>query len=174
MVFPTFFKSEFGNKEFMIWAQRQRGRLATARAGRQGVVTISAPEPASSTKLWAGSQLLTTDSWDPGWLTSARRVAAWDQLSRGDTRHTRETKWPGLGKWLKCTVHLGQCAHQTLGCLSCSDLGRTQNACPTHRDWARTVSECLLWWYGSSVACHRGSGCSRPGYDISPLGGDCD
>ena len=31
-------------------------------------------------------QLLTT--WDPGWLTSARRVAAWDQLLRGDTRHT--------------------------------------------------------------------------------------
>ena len=27
-------------------------------------------------------------SWDPGWLTSARRVTAGDQLPRGDTRHT--------------------------------------------------------------------------------------
>ena len=44
--------------------------------------------PASSTKLWAGSQLLTMSSWDPGWLTSVRRVTAWDQLTRGDTWHT--------------------------------------------------------------------------------------
>ena len=42
-----------------------------------------------------------------------------------------------------------------------------------HRDWARTVFECLLQMYRSAVACHRGrgSGCSRPGYGISPLGG---
>ena len=35
------------------------------------------------------------------------------------------------------------------------------------------VFECLLQRYGSAVACHRGrgSGCSRPGYGISPLGG---
>ena len=46
---------------------------------------------AISTKLWAGSQLLTMSSWDPGQFTSARRVAAWDQLPRGDTRHT----WDG-------------------------------------------------------------------------------
>ena len=33
--------------------------------------------------------------------------------------------------------------------------------------------ECLLWKYGSAVACcrGRGSGCSRRGYGISPLGG---
>ena len=44
-----------------------------------------------------------------------------------------------------------------------------------HRDRARTVFECLLWRYGSAVACHRGrsSGCSRPGYGLSPLGGGC-
>ena len=43
----------------------------------------------------------------------------------------------------------------------------------THRDWARTVFECLLWRYRSAVACRRGrgSGCSRPGDGISPLGG---
>ena len=42
-----------------------------------------------------------------------------------------------------------------------------------HRDWARTVFECLLWRYGSAVDCcrGRGSGCSRPGCGISPLGG---
>ena len=50
------------------------GRWATARAGRQG--EILAPETASSTKLRAGSQLLTKSSWDPGQLTSARRAAA--------------------------------------------------------------------------------------------------
>ena len=35
------------------------------------------------------------------------------------------------------------------------------------------VFEYLLRRYGSAVACHRGggSGCSRPGYGISPLGG---
>ena len=35
--------------------------------------------------------------------------------------------------------------------------------------------ECLLWRYRSAVACFRGrgSGCSRPGWDISPLGGGC-
>ena len=31
---------------------------------------------ASSTKLWAGSQLLTISSWDPGQLISVRRVIA--------------------------------------------------------------------------------------------------
>ena len=39
----------------------------------------------------------------------------------------------------------------------------------------RTVFECLLWRYRSAVACRRGqgSGCSRPGYGISPLGAGC-
>ena len=37
------------------------------------------------------------------------------------------------------------------------------------------VFECLLRRYGSAVACHRGrgSGCSRLGCGISPLGGGC-
>ena len=68
---------------------RQRGRWATARGGRRG--TILASETASTNKLWAGSQLLNKSSWDPGWLTSARRVSARDQLPRGDTQHT----WDG-------------------------------------------------------------------------------
>ena len=42
-----------------------------------------------------------------------------------------------------------------------------------HRDWARSTFECLMWRYRSAVACSRGrgSGCSRPGCVISPLGG---
>ena len=42
-----------------------------------------------------------------------------------------------------------------------------------HRDWTRHVFECLLQRYGSAVVWHRsrGSGCSRPGYGISSLGG---
>ena len=42
-----------------------------------------------------------------------------------------------------------------------------------HRDWDRTVFECLLWRYGSAADCckGRGSRCSRPGYGINPFGG---
>ena len=68
---------------------------------------ISAPEIPSSTKLRAGSQLLTKSSWDPRWLTSARRVAARGQLPRGDTQHTWDSvptahpgNWVvGPGRW---------------------------------------------------------------------------
>ena len=49
----------------------------------------------------------------------------------------------------------------------------------THQDpetpqrLSQTVFECLLGRDRSAVACHRGwgSGCSRPGHNISPLGG---
>ena len=42
-----------------------------------------------------------------------------------------------------------------------------------HRARDRTAFEHLLGRYRSAVACHRGrgSGCSRPAYGISPLGG---
>ena len=41
-----------------------------------------------------------------------------------------------------------------------------------YRDWDKTMFECLLWGNGLVVVCHRdrGSGCSRLGYGISPLG----
>ena len=112
------------------------GRRATARARRRGA--NSAPEMASSTKLWAGSQLLTNSSWDPGWLTSARKVTARDQLSRGDTQHTWDSCcaprtpscWDGGGNKMHCPP--GQCVlAKPSGHLSCSDLGRAQNAGPT-------------------------------------------
>ena len=121
---------------------KQRGRQAIARARRQGA--ILAPEMVSSTKLWAGSQLLTKSSWDPSWLTSSRRVTARNLLPRGVMQHI----WDGA-----LTVLLGNHAagirevikmHSPPGtaclphgCLSCSDLGRAQNARPTNL--------CLYW-----------------------------
>ena len=104
---------------------------------------ISAPETASSTKLWAGSQLLTMSSWDPGRLTCARSVTAWDQLPRGDTWHTWDSALmghsgnhaAGPGRWLRHVAYLGQGACQASSHLSCSDLGRAQNAHP-NRVWA--------------------------------------
>ena len=51
-----------------------------------------------------------------------------------------------------------------------------------HEETSQRLSQTCLWvfeWilrrYVSAVACHRGrgSGCSRPGCGISPLGGDC-
>ena len=99
-----------------ILHRRQRGRWVTARARRQGA--NSAPEMASSTKLQAGSQLLTKSSWDPGQLTSARRVTARDQLPKGDTRHTWDgapTAHPwnwksGMGEVIRRTAPPGECA----------------------------------------------------------------
>ena len=37
----------------------------------------------------------------------------------------------GTREVTRCTAHLGQCARQAPGHLSCSHLGRAQNACPT-------------------------------------------
>ena len=70
----------------------------------------------SSTKLQAGAQLLTKSSWDPGWLTSARRATVRDQLPRGDTQHTWDdapTAYPrnqvaGTGEVIRRTPHLGR------------------------------------------------------------------
>ena len=47
------------------------------------------------------------------------------------SRHTWETEWWGPGRWLRHMAHLGQCAWQAPDHLSCSNLGRGQNACPT-------------------------------------------
>ena len=48
------------------------------------------PGEASSTKLQAGTQSLTKTPWDFGWLTSAGRVTARDQLPRRDIGHNGE------------------------------------------------------------------------------------
>ena len=93
---------------------------------------------ASSTKLWAGSQLPTMPSWDPRWLTLPG--GSQPEISPPEeTRHTREGalaahlgNWAARsGRWLRRMVHRGQCARQVPGRLSCLDLGRAQNALPT-------------------------------------------
>ena len=68
---------------------RQRGRHATVRAGRQGA--ILAPETSILHQTVSRLPLLTTSSWDPGLITSARTVTARDQLPRRVTWHT----WDG-------------------------------------------------------------------------------
>ena len=88
---------------------------------------------ASSTKLQAGSQLLTESSWDPGRLTSARRVAGRGQLPRRDTQHTWDgapTAHPGNRVAGTDTPLLGSVRSPNTCRLSCLDLGRSQNAGP--------------------------------------------
>ena len=43
---------------------------------------------------------------------------------------TRETKRLGLGRWIRCTAHLGQSTRQASSCLSGLDLWRAQNTQP--------------------------------------------
>ena len=71
-----------------------------------------------------------------GWLTSTGRVAARDQLPRRDTRYRCTGCTPrklsssdGRGDTLEPSI-VGESAHQAPGLLSCSDLGREQNAGP--------------------------------------------
>ena len=93
--------SEYQRRTSHLWTAPSpaRGREAGERQPEQKG-TISAPETASSTKLCAGSQLLTKSSWVPGRLTSAGRVAARDQLPRRNTGHTWDvTPTVHPGKW---------------------------------------------------------------------------
>ena len=132
-------------------------RMVQARAGRKGPAAISAPETAFSSKLWAGSQLLTMSSWDPGQLTSTRSVTAWDKLPRVDKCHTRDKypvawaawAWEGHkthcpsgsaplqstqeperlrpGKCTKLRDHVGQCSSRAPWSLSSVDPGSTRH-----------------------------------------------
>ena len=78
-------------------------------------------------------------SWQPGWFTSARRVTVRDQLPRGGTLHTWDdalvahpgNQGAGTGEVIRRTAHLGECARQAPGHLSCSDLWMAQNTDPT-------------------------------------------
>ena len=110
---------EYQRRASRLWAGpslaswRQRGGRVTARAGRRGA--ISAPGLGSSTKLRAGSQLLTKSSWDPGRLTYARRVTARGQLPEDHTAYVRRhfclqpgNRGGGMGEVIGCTAHLGR------------------------------------------------------------------
>ena len=102
--------------------------MGDSRVGKQGAVL--APEMVSSTKVGAGSQFLTKSSWDPGWLTSARRVTVRDQFPMAHLRWRsccvprKPRGWDQGGDDALPTW--GECSHQAPGCLSCSDLGSAQ------------------------------------------------
>ena len=134
------------------WAELAGCRLAhpPPETGRQGQPSwkgaIVAPERHHLPNCKQAS-LLTKTSWDSGWSTSDGRVTARDQLPRRDTRHTRESvpvvhpenQVAGMEK----AISHSDCAHQVLGRLSCSDLGRAQNAGPTKSAplWSTQVPE---------------------------------
>ena len=92
----------------------EAGRQAGGSPSQKGA--NSAPEMASPSKMQAGFQLLTKSTWDPGWLTSAGRVTARDQLSRGDPQHT----WDGTP-----TVHPGNRAAGTKEVIRCTVPGES-------------------------------------------------
>ena len=117
-----------------------RGREAGMRQPEVEGKGQSQPQRlASSTKLWVGFQPLTTSSWDPRQLTSARKVAAWDQLHRGDTWHTWAGSLTGhLGNWAAGTGEVIK-MHSPPGTVCSPSMwspellgpGKAQNACPT-------------------------------------------
>ena len=110
---------------------------------------ISAPETASSTKLRAGSQLLIKSPWDPGLLTSTRKVAARDQIPE-ETHSTPETALPlriqetkRLGRGDKTHHTWAVCTCQAPGRLSSSDMGRADfDGC----DLLNSVCVCVWVW----------------------------
>ena len=73
----------------------------------------------------------------------------------------KQSGWDQGDDTLRYMAHLGECTHQAPGCLSCSDLGRAQNACPTHTD---THTELCL-----SVSCG-GMGQKWPATGAGTLG----
>ena len=109
--------------DWPIPCQRQEG----GRQSQKGAIVASERHHQPNCK--QGS-LLTKTSWDSGWLTSARKVAARDQLPRRDTDN--QAAW--TGKAISHSDH----ARQTPGHLSCLDLGRAQNAGPTYSAPPRT------------------------------------
>ena len=88
---------------------RQGSRRWAARAGKRQTW------PQRGSLYQAGTQSLTKTPWDSGWLTSARRVAARDQLPRRDIGHTGDGhtrchpghRAPGTREVTRQTPHLG-------------------------------------------------------------------
>ena len=112
----------------------------------EGAITAPEMHPVPNCKQ---TLLLTKTSWDLGWSTSTGRVAARDQFPRRDTRHRCAGCTPrklsssdGRGDTLEPSI-VDESAHQAPGLLSCSDLGRTQNAGSTESAplWSTQVLE---------------------------------
>ena len=112
------------------------------RVRRQGSAPISAPETGILHRTVC-VLLVINHVFLGSWMVDICQEGCSLRSARGDTRHTwdgahtQETKWLGPGRWLRCTAHLGQCAHHAPSCLSCLDLGRAQNTHPP---------ECVLLW----------------------------
>ena len=142
---------------------RQRGRCATVRVGWRGATTISALEPASSSKLWAGCQWLSKSSWDLGQFISARSATTWDQVPRGDTWNTWDCALLAhLGNWVAWTreVHKIQGPPETVrsktpSCLNGLDLGRAKN---TQSIWVCAFAEHLRTWAAYNWEVHETQG----------------
>ena len=124
-------------------AERQAGNSQSRKvrgnlSPREGILHQTVSRPSVANQVF----------WDPGWLTSARRVAVRDQLPRRDTSEmallqcTQETG-AGTREVIRCTTQLGECACQAPGRLRCSDLGRAQNAGPAESVplWSTQVPE---------------------------------
>ena len=111
----------------------------------------------------------------PRKMVGARAVAAWCSSSCEETPHVQgQRRSPsktvgGVNLWLESNPIPARDAQRAQTNLVDPETQRP------HRDWERTVFEHLLWRYGSAVDCcrGRGSGFSRLGYGISPLGGGC-
>ena len=111
----------------------RRQGVGSASQSRKGA--NSAPERASPTKLRTGFQFLTKDFlrfWTVDIYQEGRsQRSAPEKTHMAHLRQcTQETKWLGRGGD-KMHHTKGECAHQASGHLSCSDLGRAQNAGPT-------------------------------------------
>ena len=127
---------------------RQGSRRWAARAGKRQTW------PQRGSLYQAGTQSLTKTPWDSGWLTSARRVAARDQLPRRDIGHTGEGhthchpghRVPGTREVIRQSPHLGDRARQAPGRLSCSDLGRAKNTGQTESAPLWTTQETEPEW----------------------------
>ena len=118
----------------------QQPPSVACRTRRQGAAAISTPEtsilhqtvrrlPVAS-HVFLGSQ--TVDIHQEGCsLRSNPQKRHTAHLRPVLLWHTQETEHLGPGRWLRCTADLGQSTCQAPGHLSCSDLGRAQNSCPT-------------------------------------------
>ena len=148
---------------------------------------------------WPSSSSCTALKW---WLHGTGAVSTWHWSNCEETLHVQGRRSPsktvGAGveaeqRWSICEeiTHIqgwrrspSKMVGGTKSCLESNptparatqsaqtNLVSTKTQRP-HRDWDRTVFECLLWSFGSAVDCCRGRGfgCSRPGYGISPLWG---
>ena len=106
-------------------------------------------------------------------MTSARRVAARNQLPRRDTRRTRpaspETE-AGTSEGIRHTTP-GECAHQAPACLSCSDRGRHKTQAQPSLHFYVVPENLNLSGLGLGSACNSGPAPWRAAWSLSSVDG---